>query len=137
LRNNWQTLTAWLLRLAGSVEILAFGAVVMPRSWMEASHVWLGLGEMPGGPIIMFMIRQASFFYGMHGVLLWLLASDVVRFRPLIIFTGVSYLLAAPIFFIIDITSEMPLWWTVVDSVGCAFLGTALLSSQSRRIQAR
>lgn len=94
---------------------------------METSHAWLGLGEMPGGPILMFMIRQASFFYGVHGVLLWLLASDVVRFRPLVIFTGVSYLLAAPVFFIIDHTSEMPVWWMVVDAVSCAFLGSALL----------
>ena len=55
---NPQLMQAWLLRLAGAVEILAFFAVVMPRSWMEVSHAWLGLGEMPGGPIIMFMIRH-------------------------------------------------------------------------------
>lgn len=65
---NRQHLQSWLLRLAGSVEILAFAAVMMPRSWMEASHAWLGLGEMPGGPVIMFMIRQASYAYGMHGI---------------------------------------------------------------------
>ena len=122
-----QTLTAWLLQMAGSVEMLAFGAVAMPRSWMETSHTWLGLGEMPSGPILMFMIRRTSFFYGLHGGLLWLLGSDVVRFRPLVIFTGVSYLLAGPVFFIIDRTSGMPDWWTVVDLVGCAFLGSALL----------
>src|ERR1051325_11831031 len=84
-----QRLQAWLLRLAGSVEILAFVAVVMPRSWMEVSHLRLGLGEMPGGPILMFMIRQASYTYGMHGVSLWILASDVDRFRPLLIFNGI------------------------------------------------
>jgi len=63
---NPQRLQAWLLRVAGAVEILAFFAVVMPRSWMEVSHSWLGLGNMPGGPIIMFMIRQSSYTYGMH-----------------------------------------------------------------------
>jgi hypothetical protein len=31
-------LLMWLLRLAGVCEILAFFAVVMPRSWMEVSH---------------------------------------------------------------------------------------------------
>src|SRR6185436_3692744 len=64
-------LLAWLLRLAGAFEILAFFAVVMPRSWMEVSHAWLGMGVMPDGPLIMFMIRQASYTYGMHGVTLW------------------------------------------------------------------
>lgn len=124
--NSWR-LQSWLLRLAGSVEILAFFAVVMPRSWMEAAHAWLGLGEMPVGPIIMFMIRQASYTYGMHGVSLWVLATDVTRFRLLILLNGIAYLLAAPVFFIIDQSSGMPLWWTVTDSLGCGFLGAALL----------
>ncbi len=118
---------AWLLRLAGAVEILAFISVVMPRSWMETSHAWLGLGEMPGGPIIMFMIRQSSYTYGMHGISLWVLASDVDRFRPLIILNGISFLLAAPVFFSIDYTAGLPMWWTVFDTLGCAFFGAALL----------
>ena len=91
---NRQQLQAWLLRLAGAFELLAFFAVVMPRSWMEASHAWLGMGAMADSAVLMFMIRQASYVYGMHGVSLWLLATDVVRFRPLIILNGVSFLLA-------------------------------------------
>jgi hypothetical protein len=93
---------------------------------METSHSWLGLGVLPDGPIIMFMIRQASFTYGIHGLLLWLLASDVARFRPLVSFTGITYLLAAPVFFIIDYTSGMPGFWLATDTIGCAFLGAAL-----------
>ena len=117
----------WLLRLAGAVEILAFISVVMPRSWMETSHEWLGMGTMPDGPLVMFMIRQASYAYGMHGVSLWILASDVVRFRPLIVFNGVAFLLAAPVFFLIDYTTGVPLWWTIFDSLACGAIGAALL----------
>ena len=117
---NRERLQAWLLRLAGATEILAFFAVVMPRAWMEASHAWLGLGEMPGGPIIMFMIRQASYSYGMHGISLWVLATDVKRFRPLVLLNGVAFLLAAPVFFVIDYTSGMPLWWTLKTVWGAA-----------------
>jgi len=122
-----QHLQAWLLRVAGAVEILAFVAVVMPRSWMESSHAWLGLGEMPSGAVLMFLIRQASYVYGMHGILLWILASNVTRYRPLIRFTGFSFLLSAPVFFIIDHTEGMPLYWTISDAAGCAFFGAALL----------
>ena len=43
---------------------------------------------MPHGPVLMFLIRQASYTYGMHGVYLWVLALDVNRFRPLIILNG-------------------------------------------------
>lgn len=124
---NSRRLQSWLLRLAGSVEILAFVAVVMPRSWMEVSHHWLGLGEMPGGPLIMFIIRQFSYTSGMHGITLWVLASDVARFRTLVILNGVAYLLAAPVFFLIDYTSGMPWYWIVMDSLGCGSLGVALL----------
>ena len=122
-----QTLQRLLLRLAGAVEILAFVAVVMPRAWMEASHEWLGLGAMPDGPILIFLIRQASYAYGMHGILLWIIASDVVRYRPLVIFTGVTFLLAGPVFFLIDYTSGVPLWWTIGDTLGCGLFGGALL----------
>jgi hypothetical protein len=122
-----EQLLSWLLRLTGATEILAFFAVVMPRAWMEASHTWLGLGEMPDGPIIMFMIRQASYAYGMHGVSLWILASDVSRFRKLIVFNGISFLLAGPVFFLIDYYSGMPWFWTIIDSLGCASFGLAAL----------
>lgn len=99
----------------------------MPRSWMEVSHDWLGMGEMPSGPLIMFMIRQASYTYGMHGVSLWVLASDVVRFRTLILLNGISFLLAALVFSLIDHLSGMPWWWTAGDALGCGFFGVALL----------
>ena len=120
-------LQAWLLRLSGAVEILAFFAVVMPRSWMEATHAWLGMGEMAQGPLIMFMIRQASYVYGMHGVSLWVLASNVRRFQPLIVLNGISFTLAGVVFFLIDYSSGMPLWWTIEDSLGCALFGLGLL----------
>jgi hypothetical protein len=124
---NRQQVQALLLRVAGAVEILAFIAVVMPRSWMETAHAWLGLGVMPGGPIIMFMIRQASYTYGMHGISLWVIASNVGRFRALVVFNGIAFLIAAPVFFLIDYSSGMPSWWTAGDTVSCAFLGVALL----------
>jgi hypothetical protein len=123
-RERWQ---AWLLRLTGAVEILAFFSVVMPRSWMEASHAWLGMGEMLVSPILMFMIRQASYTYGMHGVGLWVLASDVRRFRPLVILNGISFLLAAPVFYLIDVSAGLPWWWTTFDALGCGLIGGALL----------
>ena len=124
---NKELIQKVLLRLAGAFEMLAFIAVVMPRSWMEISHEWLGLGQMPHGAVLMFLIRQASYTYGMHGISLWVLALDVKRFRPFIILNGIAYLLAGPIFWAIDYNSGMPLWWAIEDGVGCGLLGAALL----------
>jgi len=78
-------------------------------------------------PLIMFMIRQASYVYGMHGVSLWLLASDVKRFQLLIVLNGISFLLAAIVFFAIDYYEGMPIWWTIADTFGCGIFGIALL----------
>ena len=125
-------LLVWLLRLVGLVEMLAFIAVIMPRSWMETSHAWLGLGQMPHGSVLMFLIRQSSYTYGMHGVSLWVLATNVTRFRALIVLNGISYVLAAPVFFTIDYLSGMPMWWALGDSIGCGFVGATLLFCQNR-----
>lgn len=130
---NRAYLQAWLMRLAGVVEILAFIAVVMPRSWMETSHTWLGLGEMPAAPVLMFLIRQASYTYGVHGISLWVLASNVERFRPLIILNGIAFLVAGPVFFLIDYTSGMPWWWTIADPLLCLPFGAALLWLSRRK----
>jgi hypothetical protein len=123
-RERW---LVWLLRAAGAFGVLAFFAVVMPRGWMEAAHAWLGMGEMLVSPLLMFLIRQSSYVYGMHGVSLFVLATDVRRFRPLIILNGVSFLLAAPVFYLIDVSAGIPWWWALSDVLGCGSLGAGLL----------
>ena len=120
-------LLACFLRAAGSVTALAFLSVVMPRSWMEASHEWLGMGPMPRGAVVDYMIRQASMVYGLQGIGLWLLASDVERYRPLIRFSGCSFLLVSPIFVVIDSVAGMPWFWIIGDGVCCAVLGAVVL----------
>jgi hypothetical protein len=122
-----KNLLAWLLRYIGVLEMLAFLAVVMPRAWMETSHAWLGLGSMPEGAVLMFLIRQASYAYGMHGLSLWIIASDLTRFRTLVLFNGISFVLAGPVFFLIDHMSGMPSWWTAIDGPSCALFGIAML----------
>jgi hypothetical protein len=124
---NHRRLELWLLRVMGSVELGAFVAVVMPRAWMESAHEWLGMGAMPEGAVVDFTIRQASFTYGLHGILLWLLSLDIERYRPLVVFTGVSYAVAGPVFLAIDVSAGLPLFWSIAEGPGCFFFGVALL----------
>jgi len=100
--------------------------VVMPREWMEAGHAWLSTGEMPKGPVFDSVMRQVSFTYGLHGVALWIIASDVVRYRPLVVLTAVGYLLAAPVFLVIDLGNGMPWLWMAGNSGGCLLVGALL-----------
>jgi hypothetical protein len=120
-------LQAWVLRLVGTVEMLAFGAVVLPRTWMEAGRGWLGLPELPPGAVFDSVMRQVSFTYGLHGVGMWLIASDVSRYRPLVILTAIGYLLAGPVFLLIDLTAGMPWFWMVGNGGSCLLIGVLLL----------
>jgi hypothetical protein len=121
------------LRAAGGITALAFVSVVMPRAWMEASHEWLGMGPMPRGAVVDYMIRQASMVYGLQGIAMWIVASDVRRYHPLIRFMGWSFLLVAPIFVVIDSAAGMPWFWIVGDGVCCAALGAVVLALSGRR----
>ena len=49
---NHRCLQAWVLRLVGVVETLAFGAVVMPRAWMETGYRMLAATDMPKEPVL-------------------------------------------------------------------------------------
>jgi len=135
---NYANLLRILLRITGTIELSAFAAVVMPRDLMTHYKQALGLGDLPGVGIADFMIRQASYTYGMHGVVLWLLSFDLARYRPLLILTGVSYTLAGPAFMWIDISAEMPPVWSAADGAGCFLFGVAVLFllSGTRRVPA-
>lgn len=124
---NVRRLQTWVLRLIGTVEILAFAAVIMPPAWMDAMHNWLGLPETPKGAVFDSVMRQVSFTYGLHGVALWLIAGDVVRYHPLVILTGIGYLLAGPTFFLIDFTNRMPWFWTIGNGGSCVLIGLLVL----------
>ena len=115
-----------LLRFEGAMEMLAFIAVVMPHAWMAAAHQWLGLGVLPDFPLLDYMIRSASFLYGLHGVLLWMLAKDTKRFRPLIIYAAASYLASVLVFAMIDLRDGMPWWWTGAEIASVLSYGLVL-----------
>lgn len=124
---KWTILQAWVLRLVGAAEMLAFGAVFLPRAWMEAIHNGMGLMEMPKSPVFDSVMRQVSFTYGVHGVALWLIAADVRRYRPLVILTVIGYLLACPVFFAIDVSNGMPWVWIAGNGGSCLLIGVLLL----------
>lgn len=125
--NYWTRFLAVVLRIGGSVELLAIFSVFLPRLWMEQAHESLGLGEMPRGVVVDFLIRQSSLYYAMHGLLLWFLASDPRRFQPIIRLMGWTFLLFGPAFCTINLTVGTPLWWALSDPAACALLGLLLL----------
>ena len=116
----------WLLRFGGCVLTVAFLAVLMPVEWMAASHQALGLGEFPRQPIVDYLARSVSALYGFHGILLFVVATDPVKYRAI-----VTYLVAMTIGFGvimigIDLHAGLPLWWTAVEGPSLLVLGTVI-----------
>src|SRR5262245_65567814 len=79
--------------LLGIGSLFALIPVCMPLSWMAATHRWLGLGEMPTGPVVEYLARSLSAFYAVVGALCLVVAADLERYRPLVRFLGVAFAL--------------------------------------------
>jgi hypothetical protein len=123
---------ALLLRWGAFVELLALPWAVLPRSWMEHSHEWLGMGPMPSGAVVDFTIRQSALFYGMHGVLMWRVSLDVLRFQPLVRLLGWTWLFFGPAFLVINLWAGTPTWWAICDPLATGGFGVWLLVNDSR-----
>jgi hypothetical protein len=119
--------TANFLRLLAILQILTGAIVFMPVAWIAAWHAWLGLGPLPDDAVLRYVIRGAAYAQGAIGVLLWIMATDVVRYRPLVIATAAIYLVGAPAFYSIDTIAGMPRFWCIFDSVSCLLSGAILL----------
>ena len=59
-----------LLYFFGISGVLAVAVVCMPMSWMGSAHRWLGLGDMPTGPVVEYLTRSLSAFYALFGAVL-------------------------------------------------------------------
>jgi len=82
-------------------------------------------------------MRQVSFTYGLHGVGMWLIASDVVRYRPFVVLTAIGYLLAGPVFLLIDWTLGMPCgFWLAGNGGSCLLIGLLLSAVLGERAAA-
>jgi hypothetical protein len=117
-----------VLHVLGWTTLAALGAVVMPRSWMAATHEWLGLGEFPVAPIVENLARSVSAFYAIFGGVCLVLASDIERYRPLIKFLGATLVLFGVTLIGIDLAAGMPLWWTASEGLSTIVFGVLMLA---------
>src|SRR6516165_6036273 len=115
-----------LLRIVGVPALFALVAVVIPSSWMAATHRWLGLGEMPTGPVVEYLARSLSAFYAVMGALCLVLAADLERYRPLVRFLGVAFALMSVVLLGVDLAAGMPWWWSAFEGPPGIALGALL-----------
>lgn len=116
-----------LLRVGGTLMSIAFLAIFLPVPTMAAIHEGLGLGEFPAVPITDYLSRSIAAFYGFHGVLLWIVSTDVKRFDPLVAYVGVMNLVLGAMLIAIDLYAGMPSWWTLGEGPPVIVTGALIL----------
>lgn len=116
-----------LLRFGAVVTFMAFFTMLLPEETMARAHRWLGLGEFPASPLVDYLTRSISALYGFHGVLLFLVSRDVVRYRPIVIYLGIMNLVLGLMLLAIDLHAGMPWYWTVAEGPGLLLLGPLIL----------
>ena len=97
-----------LLRFVGVTALFALVPMFMPISWIASTHRWLGLGEMPTGPVVEYLARSLSAFYAIMGALCLVLTTDLERYRPLVLFLGVAFALMSLVVLGVDLAAGMP-----------------------------
>lgn len=116
-----------LLIVSGAVTGVAIFPVFMPLDWMRHIHDTLALGPMPAGPIFEYLARSISALYAIHGGLCFVLATDVRRYRPVIIYVATVAVAFAGVILWIDYKVGLPRLWAATEAPTVLVLGGLLL----------
>ena len=116
-----------VLRIIGTAALFALFAVVMPYSWMNAIHQWLGMGELPSEPIVGYLARSTSAFYALLGGLMWVVSFDLKRHSRILIYLGIAIIFFGTALFVVDLLEGMPLWWSLGEGPFNTAFGIVIL----------
>lgn len=122
------------LRIIGSAALFAIVAVVMPYRWMNVTHKWLGMGELPSQPIVGYLARSTSAFYALLGGLFWLTSFDLHRHRLVLCYLGIVIVIFGAALFIIDLLEDMPLYWSLTEGPINVTFGAVILVLSYRTV---
>jgi hypothetical protein len=122
-----------LLRLSACGTMIAFLAVLLPSEWMAATHERLGMGPLPSAPIVEYLTRSIAGLYGFHGVFVWLVSTDTVRYRTFVWFTALMNIVFGAMLLAIDLHAGMPRIWTWMEGPAILALGVAILVAMRSR----
>jgi hypothetical protein len=122
-----------VLRVSAAGLMLAFLAVLLPVDWMAATHPRLGLGEFPRTPIVDYLTRSIAALYGFHGVFVWMVSLDPVRYSPFVWFAAIMNILFGAMMVAIDLHAGMPTLWTALEGPSIMAMGVAIAALAPRR----
>lgn len=104
-----------LLRFLAICWVLSGLAFCLPLTWINSFLGQVGMDPVPVALLMNYVLRGAGLMQVALGALIWVVATDVVRYRPIVVTIIAVHLAAAPTFFLMDSMIGMPFWWRVMD----------------------
>ncbi|HEX5177307.1 MAG TPA: hypothetical protein VFV83_09775 [Chthoniobacteraceae bacterium] len=108
-----------LLRVLGGICVSAVVPLFVPRSWLDAGHRFLGLGEFSKAPIAEYLARSVSALCAFYGGLLLLLAGDLGRYISIIKYQAVAIMILSLIGIFAGVRAGVPAYLVIGDALGC------------------
>jgi len=134
MRNQSQQHLSILLRLMGSASLFAILFIMAPYSWMDEIHQGLGMGRLPDEPVVGYLARSTSAFYAILGGLLWVVSFDLPRFRPILIYLGITITVFGVMLGIVDWVERLPKFWAYWEGPFVTIFGLVVLVFSLRSI---
>ena len=122
----------WVLRVGGVCTLLALFFVFAPTDWLAGCHERLGLGPLPKGAIVEYLMRSLSAFYAMYGGLLLVLSADPRKFSGAITYTALASIAFGLAMIWIDSRAGLPQSWALSEGPSSIVLGIVILILQAR-----
>jgi hypothetical protein len=130
--NFYDRILTWILRLSTVFLALSIPTIFMPEAWMSATHQWLGLGEMPRAPIVIYMARSLSAMYATLGGFTAILSTDVRRYEPIVTLWSWMHIIFGALIIGIDAQAGLPLHWTLTEGPPLIAVGLLCLWLQRK-----
>jgi len=112
-----------LLRLAAISVFLSGVTFLLPVSSIDAFLAWCGLEAVPHVRLMRYALFAAGLLQVGIGLVVWVIARDVVRYQPVVVAVLVAFLIGAPAFYLFDALAGMPCWWCILEFACCFLAG--------------
>jgi hypothetical protein len=111
-----------VMRIIAIAWILSGFCCFFPDRWIDSFLAWFSVEQMPHALPMIYTLRGAGWACVGIGMVIWVVATDIIRYLPIMIAIIALHLIAAPVFFLTDAIIGMPRWWCMMD-FGCFFGG--------------
>ncbi len=115
------------LWIAGVGCLLSVFGVFLPMSVFESIAKFFGIELPPDSPLLVYAVRLMSATYAAVGVFFIILALQPMKYGVMVPFSGLGAVFVGVVCAIAGLSTAMPLWWFLGDSLSCLVLGVLIL----------